>query len=112
VDGDQIGQPVQLRRQRLGGGHHKQGVGPAAPLGPAAGPPRRLGHGGRTGVDTDDQAVRLGGRRGQHEAAVTGPEVDGCRPVAGGEVMKLADVHVLHAPAGNGQHEVSASLVA
>jgi hypothetical protein len=86
VDGDQVGQPVQVRRQRLGGRDHEQRVGQAAPLGPAPGPPRRLGHGGGAGVDAEDQPVRLGSRGGQHEAAVTGPEVDSRRPVAGGEV--------------------------
>jgi hypothetical protein len=103
VDGHQVGQAVQLRRQRLGGGHHEQRVRQATALGPAAGPARRLGHRRRAGVDPDDQPVHLG-RRGQHEAAVAGPQVDGRRPVAGGKVMELADVHVLYAPAGNHPH--------
>ena len=70
----------------LGGGHHEQRVRQPAALGPPGGPPRRLGHPGRAGVDPDDQPVRRA-QGGQHGAAVTGPEVDGRRLVPGGKVL-------------------------
>jgi len=101
VDGDQVGQAVQRGGEGLGGRDHEPGVGQAAAVGPAGGPPGRLGHGGRAGVDPDHQPVRLGGGCRQHEPAVAGAEVEGDRPVAGGQVMELADVHVLDAPAGH-----------
>jgi hypothetical protein len=111
VDGHQVGQAVQLRRQGLGRGHHEQRVGQPAPLGPAAGPPRRLGHRRRAGVHPDDQPVRVGGGRRQREPPVAGAEVDGCRPVPGGQVMDLADVHVPGAPALDDPHGPRPPLV-
>jgi hypothetical protein len=111
VDGHQVGQAVQLRRQGLGRGHHEQRVGQPAPLGPAAGPPRRIGHRRRAGVDPDDQPVRVGGGRRQREPPVAAAEVDGCRPVAGGQVMDLADVHVPGAPALDDPHGPRPPLV-
>jgi hypothetical protein len=111
VDGHQVGQAVQLGRQSLGRGHHEQRVGQPAPLGPAAGPPRRLGHRRRAGVHPDDQPVRVGGGRRQREPPVAGAEVDGCRPVAGGQVMDLADVHVPGAPALDDPHGPRPPLV-
>jgi hypothetical protein len=101
VDGDPVGQAVQPGRERLGGRDHEPGVGQTPAPGPASGPPGRLGHGGGAGVDPDHQPVRLGGGGREHEPAVAGAEVEGDRPVAGGQVMELADVHVLHAPAGH-----------
>jgi hypothetical protein len=111
VDGHQVGQAVQLRRQGLGRGHHEQRVGQPAPLGSAAGPSRRLSHRGRAGVHPDDQPVRVGDGRRQREPPVAGAKVDGCRPVAGGQVMDLADVHVPGAPALDDPHGPRPPLV-
>jgi hypothetical protein len=107
MDGHPVGKAVQLRGQRLGGGHHEQRVGQATTLWPAGGPPGGRGHRGRAGVDPDDQPVRLGGRGGQHEATVTGPEVDGRRAVAGDQVLESADVHLSEAPAVQRSHRSS-----
>jgi hypothetical protein len=104
VDGDPVGQAVQPGREGLGGRDHEAGVGQAAAPGPAGSAPGRLGHGGRAGVDPDHQPVGLGGGSHEHEPAVAGAEVEGDRPAAGGQVMELADVHVLGALAGHHAH--------
>jgi hypothetical protein len=112
VDADPVGQPVQPGREGLGGREHEHGVGQATTVAAAGGAPGRLGHGGRAGVDPDHQPVLLGGGGREHEPAIAGAEVEGDRPVAGGQVMELADVHVLHAPAGHHtQHRRIPSLV-
>ena len=104
VDGDQVGHPVQLRGQRLDGGHHEQGVGEPAARGPGRRPPRRGRHPGRVGVDADDQPVGLRGGRGQHVAAVAGPQVNGGRRVPGGQLLESADIHLPQTPAHHHAH--------
>jgi hypothetical protein len=76
MNGDGGGDAVQIRRQGLGGGDDEERVGQAAALRGTGGAVRCLGHGGGVGVDTDHEQVGTGCGRLQHEATVTGTEID------------------------------------
>ena len=69
--------------QGLGGRDDEPGVLEAALARGPCGAPRRLGHGGRAGVDAEDEGVGLAAGRGEHRATVTGAHVDR-HPLHGG----------------------------
>jgi len=68
------------------------------------GPPGRLGHGVRVGVDTDNETARLSRGPGEHRPTITGSDVDD-HPVSAGDLLvDLADVDLEDPPADNLSH--------
>ena len=105
VHGQRAGDAVQRLRRVLGGRHGEQRVGQRAT---ASGAARGLGHAGGTGVDADDERLRMGGGGSQDAAAVTGAEIDRDPGVPGGELFESADVELEQAPAlDDAQHAPS-----
>src|SRR3954454_418916 len=76
----------------------------AASLRPGCGAAGCVRHRSRVGIDGEDEAPRVGGRRGECRAPVTCPEVDVDPPVLAGKGRDLADVCLVRAAADDRAH--------
>jgi hypothetical protein len=104
VDGDQIGQAIELGREGLDRRNDEERVRQAAALRWLARPSRSLDHAGGAGVQTDDQLVGMGGRSGQHVSAVAGAGVNSDRGVRRRGIGESADVDFGEPPAVQDVH--------
>jgi hypothetical protein len=104
VNGDQVGEPIELGGKALGGRDNEDGVRPTAALWRLAGATRGFDHAGSAGVDADHQLIGVRCRAGEDEPAVAGSDVDGYRGVRGRGIGQSADVDLGEAPASQDVH--------
>jgi hypothetical protein len=104
VHGDLIGEAPQLRRERLDGSGHEQGVrcSPTTRLRGCSA--RRFRHPGGVGVHANDEPLWLSCRGSQDVSAVAGSQVDADRREAGGQFLESADVQVPKASTHHQMH--------
>ena len=104
MDGDEVGEGVELGRKGFGRRDEEEGVRQATALRRLAGAARGLDHPGGAGVDPDHQLIGMCCGPTQDESAVAGTDVDGDRGVRRRGMRESADVELGEAPAVHDVH--------
>lgn len=104
MDGDEIGESVELGRKGFGRRDDEEGVRQATALRRLAGAAGGPDHAGGAGVDPDHQLIGMCSGPAEDESAVAGTDVNRDRGVRRRGIGESADVELGEAPAVHDVH--------
>lgn len=97
---DPVGHARELWREVLGRRHDEQSIGELRLLGAT----ESVVQAGGVGVDADDEARGIGGRRSDNESPIAGTDIDDDPTMGADQVSESADVELSEASVGDHTH--------